>query len=167
MPSSTRVTCTGDGGSSVITDIFSEVVVVELLSHVRLFATPWTAACQRELWEIASSTCSQSLLKFMWIESIVLSNHLILCCPLPLLPTVFSSIRVFSNELNQKPRFERKGGGFHLGSMVLMFLLCPRISISDPSGGECWARMWAFCTYKGIGISHPDPFLISKNKLGS
>ena len=75
------VTCTGDGGNRVITGILSEVVVVQLLSHVRLFATRWTAACQSELWEIASSTTSQSLLKFMPIESIVLSSHLILCCP--------------------------------------------------------------------------------------
>ena len=67
---------------------------VQLLSHVRLFATPWTAACQASL----SFTISQSLLKLMSIESVMPSNHLILCCPLLLLPSIFPSIRVFSNE---------------------------------------------------------------------
>ena len=59
-----------------------------------LFATPWTAAHQAPL----SFTISQSLLKFMSTESVMLSNHLILCHPLLLLPSIFSSIRVFSNE---------------------------------------------------------------------
>ena len=57
--------------------------------------TPWTAACQAP----PSSTISQSLLKLMSIESMMTSNHLILCCPLLLLPLIFPSIRVFSNEL--------------------------------------------------------------------
>ena len=64
-------------------------------SHIRLFATPWTAAHQASL----SFTISQSLLKFIFIESVTLSNHLILCCPFLLLPSIFSSTRVFSNEL--------------------------------------------------------------------
>ena len=59
-----------------------------------LFATPWTAACQASL----SITNSRSLLKLMSIESVMPSNHLILCRPLLLLPSIFSSIRVFSNE---------------------------------------------------------------------
>ena len=57
--------------------------------------TPWTAACQACL----SLTVSQSWLKLMSIESMMLSNHLILCCPLLLLPPIFPNIRVFSNEL--------------------------------------------------------------------
>ena len=68
--------------------------IVQLLSHVRLFVTPWTAALQTSL----SFTVSQSLLRLMFIESLVLSNQLILCCPLLLLPSIFPSIRVFSNE---------------------------------------------------------------------
>ena len=68
------------------------VIVVQLLSHVRLFATPWTAACLTSL----SVTISWSLL--MSIESVMPSNHLILCCRLLLLPSIFPSIRVFSNE---------------------------------------------------------------------
>ena len=67
---------------------------VQSLSHVQLFATPWTAACQASL----SITNSRSLLKLMSIESVMPSNHLILCCPLLLLPSIFPSIRIFSNE---------------------------------------------------------------------
>ena len=69
-------------------------VVVQLLSHVLLFATPRTAACQAS----ESITNYWSLLKFMSIESVMPSNHLILCCPLVLLPSNFPSIRVLSNE---------------------------------------------------------------------
>ena len=61
---------------------------------VRLFATPWTAARQASL----STTNSRSLLKLGSIESVMASNHLILCCPLLLLPSIFPSIRIFSNE---------------------------------------------------------------------
>ena len=70
------------------------VVVVESLSCVQLFATPWIAAHQATL----SFTITQSLLKLMSIESVISSNHFIPCCPLLFLPSVFSSIRVFSNE---------------------------------------------------------------------
>ena len=65
---------------------------VQLLSYVWLFATPWTAACQASL----SITNSWSLLKLMSVESVMPSNHLILCCPLLLPPSIFPSIRVFS-----------------------------------------------------------------------
>ena len=65
-----------------------------MLSHVQLFATPWTAARQAFL----SFTISQNLLKFIFIESVMPSNHLILCHPLVLPPSIFPSIRVFSNE---------------------------------------------------------------------
>ena len=73
----------------IITIQFSSV-----LSHVWLFATPWTAACQASL----SISNTQSLPKLMSIESVMPSNHLILCRPLFLLPSIFPSIRVFSNE---------------------------------------------------------------------
>ena len=71
------------------------VVVVQSLSCVGLFAIPWTAACQVSL----SSTISWSLLKLISLESVMPSNHLILCFPLLLLPSIFPSIRVFSKEL--------------------------------------------------------------------
>ena len=67
---------------------------VQLLSHVQFFATPWTAAHQASL----SITNSQSPPKPMSLESVMPSNHLILCCPLLLLPSIFPSIRIFSNE---------------------------------------------------------------------
>ena len=67
---------------------------VQSLSHVRLFAIPWTTACQASL----SITNSWSLPKFMCIESMMPSNHLILCRSLLLLPSILPSIRVFSNE---------------------------------------------------------------------
>ena len=66
----------------------------QLLSRVQLFATPWTAACQASL----TITISRSLLKLMSIDLVMPSNHLILGCPLLLLPSIFPSIRVFSNE---------------------------------------------------------------------
>ena len=69
-------------------------VVVQLLSHVLLFATPWTAARQVPL----VCTISWSLIKLTSMESVMPSNHLILCRPLLLSPSIFSSIRVFSNE---------------------------------------------------------------------
>ena len=67
---------------------------IKSLSRIRFFVIPWTAACQASL----SITNSQSLLKFISIESVMPSNHLMLCCPLLLLPSVFPSIRVFSSE---------------------------------------------------------------------
>ena len=69
-------------------------MVVQLLSRVQLLVTSWTEACQASLF----FTISWSLLKLVYIESVMPSNHLILCCPL-LLPSVFPSIRVFSNQL--------------------------------------------------------------------
>ena len=71
-----------------------QVSSVQSLSRVQLFVTPWTAAHQAFL----SIANSWSLLKLMSIESVIPSNHLILCCPLLLMPSIFPSIRVFSNE---------------------------------------------------------------------
>ena len=69
-------------------------VVVQLLSHAQLFVTPWTAAHQAVL----SFTITWNLLKLMSIESVMPSNHLVLCHPLLLFPSIVPSIRVFSNE---------------------------------------------------------------------
>ena len=74
--------------------IGSKFSPVQLLSHVQLFATPWTAARQASL----SLTNSQSLLKLIPIKSVMPSSHLIFFCSLLLLPSIFPSIRVFSNE---------------------------------------------------------------------
>ena len=87
--------CHGDGfwgeeGSQVLSQFSS----VQLLRRVRLFVTPWTAGRQASL----SITNSRNFLKPMSIESVMPSNHLILCCPLLFLPSIFPRIRVFSNE---------------------------------------------------------------------
>ena len=83
----------------LITSNFHSKVIqfssVQLLSHVRLFVTPWTTAYQASL----SLTISRSLLKVMSIESVMPSNHLSLCHPLLLLTSIFPSIRVFSKKL--------------------------------------------------------------------
>ena len=81
--------------AQVLPDLFlnTQFGSVQSLSHIRLFVTPWTAACQTSL----SITSSQSLLKLMSIESVIPSNHLI-CSPLLLPPSIFPSIRVFSDE---------------------------------------------------------------------
>ena len=75
-------------------DNLKTFVVVQSLSCVLLFATPWTAAPQASL----SFTISRSSLKFMSIELMISSNHLVLCHPFLLLPSIFPSFRVFSNE---------------------------------------------------------------------
>ena len=76
---------------------------VQLLICVQLFETPWTAAHLASL----SITNSRSLLKFMYIESVMTSNYLILCCPLLLPHSVFPSIRVFSNESDLRIRWPK------------------------------------------------------------
>ena len=81
--------------TSIISSLLArELNSVQSLSHVELFATLWTAAHQASL----SITNSQSLPKLVSIKSMMLSNHLILCRPLLLLPSIFPSIRIFSNE---------------------------------------------------------------------
>ena len=78
---------------TIVVGAMALFVAVQLLSHLRLFVTAWTAACQAPL----SSTISQSLLKFMSIESVMLSNHLIISYSLLLLPSIFP--RVFPNDV--------------------------------------------------------------------
>ena len=82
------------GTEILFTEWMIQFSSVQSFSCVQLFVTPWTAARQASL----SITNSQSLLKFMSIESVMSSNHLILCCPLLLPPSIFLSIRVFSSE---------------------------------------------------------------------
>ena len=86
---------------SRLTSIMS--LVIQLLSHVQLFATPWTAAHQTSL----SFTICQILLKLMSVESVMLSDHLVLCHSRLLLPSIFPSIRIFSNELALRIRWPK------------------------------------------------------------
>ena len=81
--------------------LLAEFVVGQSLSRVWLLATPWTAACQASL----SFTISHSMLRLMSIESVMSSNHLILCHPLLLLPSIFPSIRIFSIEASIRELF--------------------------------------------------------------
>ena len=89
--------------SREINDTTVSISSVRSLSCVRLFATPWTTAHQASL----SITNSRSLLKLMSIESVMPSNHLILCRPLLLLPPIPPSIRVFSNESTLRMRWPK------------------------------------------------------------
>ena len=85
----------------ILEPVFSQSV--QLLRHVQPFATPWTAA----RWASLSITNSRSLLKLMSIESVMPSNHVILCPPLLLPPSIFPSIRVLSNESALRMRWPR------------------------------------------------------------
>ena len=110
-----------------------KIAVVQSLSRVWLFVTPWTAACQAPL----SFIVSQSLLKFMSIESVMLSNHFTLCCPLLLLPLVFPSISVLT--------FPSTG--------VLVF---PSIRVFSNESAFCirWPKYWSF----RFSISPPNDY---------
>ena len=100
---------------------------VQSLSHVWVFATPWTAAHQASL----SITNSWSLLKLMSIESVMPSNHLILCHSLLLPPSIFPSIRVFSNE----------SGGQSIGISASASVLPMNIQDSFPLGWTGWISL--------------------------
>ena len=108
-------------------DLTFVVVVVQSLSHVQLFVTPWAAAHQA-FW---SFTVSLSLLKLMSIESVMPSNHLILCHPLLLLPSIFSSIRVFSNESVLLIRWPKYWSFSMSPSSEYSVLICFRIDWFD------------------------------------
>ena len=104
----------------------SNVIAVQSLSCVQLFVTPWTPAHQAP-W---SSTISWSLLKFMSVELVVLSNHNILSCSLLLLPSIFPSIRVSSNELAPCIRYWE----LQLQHQSFQWILIPCDStVQDPS----------------------------------
>ena len=107
------------------------LVVAQSLSRVQLFMTPWSAAC----WASPSFTISQSLLKFMSIESVMLSNHVILCRPLFLLPSVFPSIRVFSSE-SALP-----SGGQGIGASASASVLPMNIQAWFPLGLTGWVSL--------------------------
>ena len=104
--------------------ISSFVVVVQLLSRVQLFGTPWTAGCQASL----SFTISQSLLKLKSIELVMPSNHLILCRPLLLLPSIFPSIGSFPNG-----HFFTSGGqSISLALILVVFLYSTNAFVNNP-----------------------------------
>ena len=119
---------------------------VQLLSHVRLFTTPWTAAQQASL----SITNSQSLLKLMSIESMMPSNHLILCHPLRLRPSVFLSITVFSNESAlhiRWPKYWSFSFSISPSSEYFNFMSC--LTLCNPTD----------CSTPGFSVHHQLPEL--------
>ena len=126
---------------------------LQLLSHVQLFATPWTAAHQASL----SITNSWSLLKFMSIKSVMPSKHLLLCCTLLILPSIFPSIRVFSNEsilFIRWPKYSR-----------IIFSISPS---KEYSGWTDFLQNWLVrppCSLKDFQESSPTPQFKGINSL--
>ena len=125
--------------------LFQTLCSIQSLSHVHLFATPWTAACQASL----SFTNSQSLFKLMSIKSVMPSNHLILCRPLLLLPSIFPSIRVFSNELVLRIRWPK----------------CWSFSFSISSSNEYPVLIGSSCSPRDSQESSPTPQFKRINSL--
>ena len=122
------------------------MVVTQSLSHVQLFVTPWTAECQARL-----PPSLGSLLRFTLIELVMPSNHLILCCPLLLLPSIFPSIRVFSSESALRIRWP-KYWSFNL-------------SISEYSGLISFRIDWFdFIALQGT-LKSPDVEILDSNHL--
>ena len=143
--------------------------VVQLLSCVQLFATPWTAAHQTS----QSFTISRSMVKLMSIESVMPSNHLILCRPLLLLPSIFPSIRIVSNELALRPGGQSIGasvsvlpmkihGWFPLGSTGLISLLSLKRLSRVFSSTTVWKHQF-FSTQPSLwSNSHIHTWLLKK-----
>ena len=137
---------------------------VQSLSHVRLFVTPWTAAHQASL----SITNSRSLPKPMSIESVMPSNHLILCHPLLLQPSIFPSIRVFSNE---SALFA--SGGQTIGVSASASVLPMNIQDWFPLGWTGWislqskglSRVFSSTTVQKHQIFHTQPSLWSNSHI--
>ena len=112
---------------------------VQSLSCVRLFATPWTAARQASL----SITNSRSLLKLMSIKPVMPSNHLILCHPLLLPPSIFPTIRVFSNESDGQKTHEKISTvliilKMHIKTTVRYHLIPVRMAIIETTNNKFW-----------------------------
>ena len=124
---------------NLILDLSVQFSSFQSLSHVEIFVTPWTVACQASL----SITNSQNLLKLKSIESVMLSNPLILCYPLILLPSIFPSIRVFSNESALYIRWPK----------YWSFSLCFSISPSNEYSGLISFRIDWFDLLSSKGLS--------------
>ena len=120
------------------------VVIVQLLSHVRLFVTPWTASRQAS----PSFPVSQSVLKLMCIDSVMPSNQLLLCRPLILLPSIFPSIRVFSIDLALHIRWPKYWSFSFSVSPGLEHIFPAHFVLLLPSGRPLFAP--CVCVYASI-----------------
>ena len=123
------------------------LTIVQSLNHVQLFVTSWIVACQAPL----SSTLSQSLLKYMSIEPVMLSNHLILFHPLLLLPSIFPNIRAF----------QCTGSSHHVAKILALQHLSLSIQGWFPSD---WL-VWSPCSPRDSQESSPAPQFESINSL--
>ena len=133
------------------------MVVVQLLSCVRLFVTLWTVARQASL----SFTISWNLLKLVSIESVMPSNHLILYCPLLLLPSIFPSIRVFSNESTLRIRWPKdQSFNFSISpSSEYSGLISSRIDWFDLLKSKELSRIFSSTTIQKHQFFSTQPFL--------
>ena len=132
---------------------------VKSLSPIQLFVTPWTAACQASL----SFTISQILLKFMSIESVMPSNHLILYHPLLLLPSIFPSIRVLSNELALRIKWPKYWNFSISPSNEYSGLISFRIDWFDSLQFRGLSRVFSNTTVQKHQLFSPQPCLWSNS----
>ena len=125
------------GGAPTLLNYNVVVAVVQSLNHVWLFVTPWTAARQASL----SITNSRSLLKLMSIESVMTSNHLILCHPLLLLPSIFPSISLFKwvSSSHQVAKVLQYGGSFFIAGSIMLRQWTPWDFLGHGSQGLKWS----------------------------
>ena len=142
--------------------IYVYIVVVQLLSRVQLFATPWTVAYQASL----SFTISQSLLKLMFIESVMPSNYLILC-RLLLLPSVFPRIRVFSNESALCIRWSKYWSFSISASNDYSGLISCRIDWFDLLAVQGTVKSFLQHHNLNASVLQCSPFLLSRSHLHS
>ena len=138
------------------------VAIVQSLTHVQPFVTPWNTACQAPL----SFTISQSLLRFMSTELVMLSKHLIFCHPLLLLPSIFSNIRVFSNEsglYTRRPKYwsfsistSKEYSGCFFFRIDLFDLLAVQGTLKSLLRNHSWKASILQCSAFFV-VSGPDP----------
>ena len=124
------------------TELILLSVVFQSLSHAQLFATPWIAACQPSL----SFITSQRLLKFMPIESVMLSNHLLLGRPLLLLPSIFPSISVFTNESTLHIRWPKYWSFIFPNQVLNLHLFSPALTGKFFTTSATWEVLF-FCAF--------------------
>ena len=132
------------------------IVVVQLLSPVQLFVTPWNATRQSSL----SFTVSQSLLKLMSTELMMSSNHLILFSPLLLLPSVFPIIRVFSNELGLHIRWPKYWSFNFFNLSILIAKLCSIVCKYHDGMNTIWPSMGFWVLPRLNSFEHSSPRLL-------